>query len=69
MSRFKAKTTEVSIYMDDDMFVTTVTKPDSKLTEDFGEAQVGDFHMSLFTAEEWADLSKLIEDAIKEVTK
>ena len=67
MSRFKAKVTEISIYMDD-LFITTVSAPDSKeATPD--EAQLGDFHMSLFTAEEWDELNKLIADAIKMVAE
>ena len=33
------------------------------------EAQIGDFHMSLFTLDEWVEFSGLIEKAIKEVTK
>jgi hypothetical protein len=65
MSRFKAKVTEVSIVMDDDFFITTVSAPDKNLGATFDEVQIGDFHMSLFSAEEWNDLSKLIEDAIK----
>jgi len=68
MSRFKAKVTEVSIYMDDDMFITSVSMPDEKLGPDKDEAQLGDFHMSLFSAEEWDDLSALIAKAIKDVT-
>ena len=67
MSRFKAKVTEISIYMDD-LFITTVSAQDSKeATPD--EAQLGDFHMSLFTAEEWDELNKLIADAIKMVAE
>ena len=55
--------------MDDDLFITMVTAPDKGLSPAADEAQVGDFHMSLFSAEEWQELSKLISDAIKEVTK
>lgn len=69
MSRFKAKVTEVSIYMDEDMFITTVSAPDKGLGATHDEAQLGDFHMSLFSAEEWDDLNKLITDAIKLVTE
>ncbi len=69
MSRFKAKVTEVSIYMDEDMFVTTISAPDKGLGATHDEAQIGDFHMSLFSAEEWDDLNKLITDAIKAVTE
>jgi len=71
MSRFKAKITEVSIYMDDDTFITSVSMPDS-LAKGLGathdEAQIGDLHMSLFSAEEWDDLSALIAKAIKDLT-
>jgi len=69
MSRFKAKVTEVSIMMDDDFFITTVSAPDKGLGATFDEVQIGDFHMSLFSAEEWNDLSKLIEEAIKLITE
>jgi hypothetical protein len=69
MSRFKAKVTEVSIYMDEDMFITTISAPDKGLGATHDEAQIGDFHMSLFSAEEWDDLNKLITDAIKAVTE
>jgi hypothetical protein len=69
MSRFKAKVTEVSIYMDEDMFITTISAPDKGLGATHDEAQIGDFHMSLFSAEEWNDLNKLITDAIKAVTE
>ncbi len=68
MSRFKAKVTEVSIYMDEDMFITTISAPDKGLGAAHDEAQLGDFHMSLFTTEEWNDLNKLIADAIEKVT-
>jgi hypothetical protein len=61
--------TEVSIYMDEDMFITTVSAPDKGLGATHDEAQIGDFHMSLFSAEEWDDLNKLITDAIKLVTE
>ena len=69
MSRFKAMVTEVSIYMDEDMFITTVSAPDKGLGATHDEAQIGDFHMSLFSAEEWDDLNKLIADAIKAITE
>ena len=69
MSRFKAKVTEVSIYMDEDMFITTISAPDKGLGATHDEAQLGDFHMSLFSAEEWEELNKLITDAIKLVTE
>lgn len=69
MSRFKAKVTEVSIYMDDDFFITTISAPDKGLGATHDEAQIGDLHMSLFTFEEWVEFSDLIGKAIKEVTK
>jgi hypothetical protein len=69
MSRFKAMVTEVSIYMDEDIFITTVSAPDKGLGATHDEAQIGDFHMSLFSAEEWDDLNKLIADAIKAITE
>ena len=64
------KTTEVTIEMDG-LHITTVSKPEPRPHEntDPNEAQIGDFHMSLFTAEEWRELSVLIEIAIQEVTK
>ena len=68
MSTFQMKTTEVTIEMDG-LHITTVSVPDTKDNSSVGEAQIGDFHMSLFTAEEWIELSGLIETAIKEVTK
>ena len=67
MSNFQMKTTEVTIEMDG-LHITTVSKPDGK-DYDWDEAQVGDFHMSKFTAAEWIELSALIEKAIREVTK
>lgn len=69
MSRFKAKVTEVSIYTDEGLFITMVTAPDKGLGPNEDEAQLGDFHMSLFSAEEWQELSKLIAKAIKDVTE
>ncbi len=70
MSTFQMKTTEIAIEMDG-LHITTVTKPEPRPHEtiDPNEAQIGDFHMSLFTAEEWYDLSAQIGLAIKEVTK
>jgi len=70
MSTFKIKTTEVAIEMDG-LHITTVSKPeDYPLKQhDPNEAQIGDFHMSLFTLDEWVELSGLIEKAIQQVTK
>jgi len=70
MSTFQSKVTEVTIRMDG-LHITTVTLPDHKPNEtrDPNEAQIGDFHMSLFTLDEWRELSVLIEKAIQEVTK
>ena len=70
MRTFQMKTTEIAIEMDG-LHITTVTKPEPRPHEtiDPNEAQIGDFHMSLFTAEEWYDLSAQIGLAIKEVTK
>ena len=67
MSTFQSRVTEVTIEMNG-LHVTTVTKADSKEAE-WNEAQIGDFHMSLFTAAEWQELSILIETAIREVTR
>ena len=67
MSNFHARVSEVTIEMDG-LHITTVTAPDTKEAAP-GEAQIGDFHMSLFTAAEWIELSVLIEKAIREVTK
>ena len=67
MSNFEAKVTEVTIRMDG-LHITTVTAPDTKEAAP-DEAQIGDFHMSLFTAAEWVELSGLIETAIRQVTK
>ena len=69
MSTFEAKVTEVSIYMGKDMFVTTVSAPDKGLGATNDEAQIGDFHMSLFSAEEWDEISELIAKAIAMVTE
>lgn len=67
MSTFKMRTTEITIEMDG-LHITTVTAPDTKEAAP-DEAQIGDFHMSLFTAEEWYELAAQIGLAIKEVTK
>ena len=67
MSKFQAKATEVSIYMDD-LFITTVSAPDKGLGAEFDEAQIGDFHMTLFSLDEWLELSGLVEQAIKAIT-
>jgi hypothetical protein len=66
MSNFHARVSEVTIEMDG-LHITTVTAPDTKEAAP-DEAQIGDFHMSLFTAAEWIELSGLIETAIREVT-
>ena len=70
MSQFTMKTTEVTIEMDG-LHITTVSKPEHHPHEtiDPNEAQIGDFHMSLFTLDEWVEFSALIEKAIREVTK
>ena len=68
MSRFQAKVTEVSIYMDD-LFITTISAPDKGLGATSDEAQLGDFHMSLFSLEEWDELSELIAKAVTAVTE
>jgi hypothetical protein len=52
----------------DGLHITTVSKPATKESE-WDEAQIGDFHMSLFTLDEWVEFSSLIEKAIQEVTK
>jgi hypothetical protein len=66
MSNFHARISEVTIEMDG-LHITTVSAPDTKEAAP-DEAQVGDFHMSLFTAAEWMELSALIETAIRDVT-
>ena len=66
MSNFNARISEVTIEMDG-LHITTVSAPDTKEAAP-DEAQVGDFHMSLFTAAEWIELSALIETAIRDVT-
>lgn len=68
MSTFNLRVTEVTIEMDG-LHITTVTAPEEKSEAEPNEARIGDFHMSLFTAEEWAEFSALIEKAIREVTK
>lgn len=70
MSKFQAKTTEVTIEMDG-LHITTVSKPEPRPHEtiDPSEAQIGDLHMSNFTAAEWIEFSVLIEKAIREVTR
>lgn len=68
MSTFNARVTEVVIEMNG-LHITTVTAPDEKLEAAPDEAQIGDFHMSLFTAAEWIELSVLVEKAIRQVTK
>jgi hypothetical protein len=66
MSNFHARVSEVTIEMDG-MHITTVSAPDtSEAAPD--EARIGDFHMSLFTAMEWQELSILVEQAIRNVT-
>jgi hypothetical protein len=66
MSNFHSRVSEVTIEMDG-LHITTVSAPDTKEAAP-DEAQIGDFHMSLFTAAEWIELSGLIEKAIREVT-
>ena len=68
MSTFNARVSEVTIEMDG-LHITTVTRPEGKTEAAPNEAQIGDFHMSLFTAAEWIELSGLIETAIRQVTK
>lgn len=70
MSTFQMKTTEVTIEMDG-LHITTVTRSEPRPHEqhDPNEAQIGDFHMSLFTLDEWVEFSGLVEKAIREVTK
>ena len=68
MSQFQAKVTEVSIYMDD-LFITTVSMPDKGIGATHDEAQLGDFHMSLFSLDEWNEVSQLITNAIKSITE
>ena len=68
MSTFQMKTTEVTIEMDG-LHITTVSRPEGNTEAAPDEAQIGDFHMSLFTAAEWIEISGLIETAIRQVTK
>ena len=62
------KTTEVTIEMDK-LHITTVSRPEGNSEAAPDEAQIGDFHMSLFTLDEWVEFSSLIEKAIQKVTK
>jgi hypothetical protein len=66
MSNFHARVSEVTIEMDG-LHITTVSAPDTKEAAP-DEAQINDFHMSLFTAAQWIELSGLIEKAIRHVT-
>jgi hypothetical protein len=66
MSNFHARVSEVTIEMDG-LHITTVSAPDTKKAAP-DEAQIGDFHISLFTAAQWIELSGLIETAIRRVT-
>jgi len=68
MSTFSSRVSEVTIEMDG-LHITTVTAPDANLEAASNEAQIGDFHMSLFTLDEWVEFSGLIEKAIRQVTK
>lgn len=69
MSAFQIKTTEVAIEMDG-LHITTVSRPEPRSHEtiDPNEARIGDFHMSLFTLDEWVEFSGLVEKAIQQVT-
>ena len=67
MSTFHARVSEVTIEMDG-LHITTVSAPEGNTEAAPDEAQIGDFHMSLFTAAEWIEISGLIETAIREVT-
>jgi len=51
------------------LFITTVSMPDKGIGATHDEAQLGDFHMSLFSPEEWNELSVLIANAIKSITE
>jgi len=66
LSNFHARVSEVTIEIDG-LHITTVSAPNTKEAAP-DEAQIGDFHMSLFTAAEWIELSGLIEKAIRDVT-
>lgn len=68
MSKFQAMVTEVSIYMDD-LFITTVSMPDKNMGATNDEAQLGDFHMGLFSLEEWDEISELIAKAVATITE
>lgn len=67
MSTFHARVSEVTIEMDG-LHITTVSAPEGNSEAAPDEAQIGDFHMSLFTWEEWQQISLLIGKAIREVT-
>lgn len=64
---FNARVSEITIEMDG-LHITTVSAPNTQEAAP-DEAQIGDFHMSLFTAAEWLEISALIEKAIHEVTE
>jgi hypothetical protein len=68
MRNFRSKVTEITIDIDD-YRVATVTKPDPKEHKKIEAtlAQV-DIHMSMFTADDFVQLSGLIVDAILDVT-
>ncbi len=68
MNSFCSRVSEITIEMDG-VFITTVSAPDECIGATPNEAQIGDFHMSLFTLDEWVEFSGLIEKAIQEVTK
>ena len=68
MSTFHARVSEVTIEMDG-LHITTVSVPEGNTETAPDEAQIGDFHISLFTAAEWIEVSGLIETAIRQVTK
>jgi hypothetical protein len=67
MSKFHARISEIIIEMDG-LHNITVSAPNGNLEATPNEAQIGDFHMSLFTLDEWMELSALIEKAIRDVT-
>ena len=67
MSNFHARVSEVTIEMDG-LRITTVSAPEGNTEAAPDEAQIGHFHMSLFTWEEWQQISLLIGKAIREVT-
>ncbi len=68
MNSFCSRVSEITIEMDG-VFITTVSAPAEGIGATPNEAQIGDFHMSLFTLDEWVEFSGLIEKAIQEVTK